>query len=147
MEMWAVRIQELMRDRRLSAADLARACKIQPGSVSGWFGGGKATKMISGDNLVAAAQALGTTAEYIMTGRGRPATGAVGASQAERQDDATIIQGLELLYLLADARPDDPRFDRPSWAMIQIAAKAVRRAEGSPREAMAEILAMLSKEI
>lgn len=146
METWAVRIQELMRDRDMSAADLARACKIQPGSISGWFGRGKPTKMISGDNLVAAAQALGTTAEYIMTGRGKAVTGASGASQAERQDDPTIAQGLELLYLLADARPDDPRFERPSWAMIQIAAKAVSRAEGSPREAMAEILAVLSKE-
>lgn len=136
-----------MRDRQKSAADIARACKIQPGSVSGWFGGGKPTKMISGDNLVAVAQALGTTAEYIMTGRGALATGTSLPSQAERQDDPTIAQGLELLYLLADARPDDPRFDRPSWAMIQIAAKAVSKAEGSPREAMAEILAMLSKEM
>ena len=100
METWAVRIQELMRDRDMSAADLARACKIQPGSISGWFGGGKPTKMISGDNLVAAAQALGTTAEYIMTGRGKALTGAAGASQAERQDDPTIAQGLAPIFLI-----------------------------------------------
>lgn len=69
-----------------------------------------------------------------------------GPSQAAGLDDATMAQGVELLYLLADARPDDPRFQRPSWAMIKIAAKAVNRAAGSPRDAMAEILAELAKE-
>lgn len=142
MEKWAERIHERMTAAGKLAADLARACDIKPGSVSGWFGQGKPTKMISGDNLVLVAQYLGTTAEYIMTGRGAPA----GTSQPARLDDVTMRQGVELLYLLADARPDDKRFERPSWAMIQIAAKAVSRAEGSPREAMAEILAELSKE-
>lgn len=66
-------------------------------------------------------------------------------SQSARLDDETMAQGIELLYLLADARPDDPRFNRPSWAMIQVAAKAVKRAEGSSREAMAEILSELSR--
>lgn len=67
-------------------------------------------------------------------------------SQDWRLDDETMAQGLELLYLMADARPEDKRLQRPSWAMIKIAAKAVQRAEDSPREAMAAILAELSKE-
>lgn len=68
-------------------------------------------------------------------------------SQPAGLDHATMAQGVELLYLLADARPEDKRLERPTWAMIQVAAKAVSRAEGSPREAMAEILAELSKEM
>lgn len=69
MEDWAERIDKLMKAKGITQADIARACKIQPGSVSGWFGGGKATKMISGDNLVTTAALLETSAEYIITGR------------------------------------------------------------------------------
>lgn len=69
MEDWAERIEKLMAAKGKTQADIARACKIKPGSVSGWFGGGKATKMISGDNLVATAGLLETSAEYIITGK------------------------------------------------------------------------------
>lgn len=143
MEEWAQRIHERMVAQGKIAAELARACKIKPGSVSGWFGQGKPTKMISGDNLVAVASFLNTSPEFIMTGRG---AAEIAESQPERLDDETIAQGFELLYLLADARPDDSRFERPTWSMVRVAAKAIKRAEGSPREAMAEVLAELSKE-
>lgn len=74
MEPWAKRIQLRMAETGHSQADIARACGIKNGSVSGWFGKGTLTKMISGDNLVATAALLETTAEHIMTGRGhRPA--------------------------------------------------------------------------
>lgn len=145
MEPWAKRIHELMTDGGYSQAELARACGIKPGSVSGWFGQGKPTKMISGDNLVAAASLLGTTAEYLMTGRPSAAS-RTGQSQLAGLTEENIAQGVELLHLMADARPEDKRLSRPSWAMIQVAAKAVRKAEGSPREAMAQILAWLAKE-
>ena len=71
---------------------------------------------------------------------------AAGQSQAARFDDATMQQAVELLFLMGDARPDDKRFRRPTWAMIQIAAKAIQRAEGEPREAMATILEELEAE-
>ena len=72
---WSQRILDVLAEHPdKSAAGLARACNIGQGSVSGWFGKGKPTKMISGDNLVAAARYLGTTPEWIMTGR-NPATG------------------------------------------------------------------------
>jgi transcriptional regulator with XRE-family HTH domain len=145
MQEWASRLHELMTKAGRTQAELARACGLKPGSVSGWFGQGKPTKMISGDNLVAAAQFLNTTAEFIMTGRGSRETG-VSMSHVARLDDATMAQGVELMYLLADARPEDGRLKRPSWAMLQVAAKAVQRAKGDPREAMAEILAALAKE-
>lgn len=71
---WSQRILDVLAEHPdKSAAGLARACNIGQGSVSGWFGKGKPTKMISGDNLVAAARYLGTTPEWIMTGR-NPAT-------------------------------------------------------------------------
>lgn len=77
MEPWARRILsrlDELRDSGLSEAGLARACKISRASVSGWFGAGtKLTRMISGDNLVAAADYLTTTPHWIMTGRNGPA--------------------------------------------------------------------------
>lgn len=67
-------------------------------------------------------------------------------SQAGRFDDETMAQALELLYLMAAARPDDTRLRRPSWATILLAAKAVSVAEGSQREAMAQFLEGLATE-
>lgn len=68
------------------------------------------------------------------------------SSQAARHDDATMTQAVELLYLMADARPEDKRFRRLNWAMILLAAKGIQNAEGDPRKAMANILADLAKE-
>lgn len=73
-------------------------------------------------------------------------TSAQGQSQSARFDDATMQQAVELLFLMGDARPDDKRFRRPTWAMIQIAAKAIQRAEGESRAAMATILEELEAE-
>lgn len=67
---WSQRISELLdADPEKSQAGLARACGLKQGSISGWLGKGKPTKMISGDNLVTAAAYLGVTPEWIMTGR------------------------------------------------------------------------------
>lgn len=68
------------------------------------------------------------------------------SSQTTRHNDETMAQAVELLFLLADARPDDKRFRRFTWAMILVAAKGIQKAEGDPREAMAEILADLEAE-
>ena len=54
-----------------------------------------------------------------------------------------MTQAVELLYLMADARPEDRRFRRFNWAMIQVAAKGIQIAEGDARKAMAYILAEL----
>jgi hypothetical protein len=67
---WAQRIADLLQaDPSKSRGGIARACGIKEGSISGWLGGGKPTKMISGDNLVATAAYLGCSPEYIMTGK------------------------------------------------------------------------------
>lgn len=60
-------------------------------------------------------------------------------SQAARFDDGTIAQAIDLLYLLADLRPDDKRFSRLTWPMIQVAAKAITRAD-SQRETVRLLL-------
>lgn len=67
-------------------------------------------------------------------------------SHSASHSDETMAQALELLYLLADARPDDLRFHRPTWPMIKIAAKAIERTADSPRRALAEILSEIEKE-
>lgn len=69
-----------------------------------------------------------------------------GGSQNARFDDDTMSQAVELLYLMADARPEDRRFRRFNWAMILLAAKGIQNSEGDPRQAMAYILDELSKE-
>lgn len=66
-------------------------------------------------------------------------------SQPARFDDVTMSQAVELLYLMGDARPDDKRFRRLTWPMIQVAAKCIEKAEGDPRGAMADILAELAE--
>lgn len=93
---WAQRIHELLAaDPHKSAAGLARACGIKSGSVSGWFGAGKPTKMISGDNLVSAAAYLNVTPEYIMTGRDRrtkQASPHVSLSEETRLDPVMLAE-------------------------------------------------------
>ena len=66
--------------------------------------------------------------------------GETAPSHPGRPDDATMSQAVELLHLMADARPDDARFRRMTWPLIQIAAKAIQQAGGNPRSAVAKIL-------
>lgn len=143
MEPWAKRLLDLLEagaPAGLSMAGLARAVKAKQPSVWQWFNappGKAATRMISAINAVRAAAYVGTTAEYLMTGRGEPGQ----PSQPARFGDETMAQAVELLHLMADARPDDPRFARPSWSMIQTAAKVIDRASGGQREIVSAVLA------
>jgi hypothetical protein len=103
---WAQRISDLLaNDPSKSQAELARACGLKQGSVSGWLGKGKPTKMISGDNLVAAATYLCVTPEWIMTGRNnaRPSQ-----SQPTRLDPDMVAESyaaLSEIYLEELGRP------------------------------------------
>lgn len=88
------RLSVAMRDASVTAADLARACKIRPPSVSDWISG--ETKSISGKNLLAASRCLGVTPEWLSTGQGpRDASEAAvtDTSQPVRLDPE-IIQGV-----------------------------------------------------
>lgn len=97
--------------------------------------------------LLAFAQVLGVDPNDIRTDLPEQALlgqyRGAGSSRAERFDDATMTQALELLHAMADARPDDARFTRLTWPLILIAAKAVERAAagGSQRETVANLLA------
>lgn len=71
-------------------ADLARAAKIKPPSVSDWFTG--KTKSLKGESLLAVARLLGVNAEWLNTGRG-PMKPAANASDAA--------------YRVAEAPPGD----------------------------------------
>lgn len=68
------------------------------------------------------------------------------SSQTARFGEETMTQAVELLYLMADARPEDRKFRRFNWAMILLAAKGIQKSEGDPRKAMSYILDELSKE-
>lgn len=71
---------------------------------------------------------------------------APASSQSVGFGDATMAQAVELLHMLAELRPDDARFRRVSWRAIQVTAKAITRAEGSQKQAVAMILEELVKE-
>lgn len=90
------------------------------------------------------AEALDVNVAWLETGKGSKTSSA--PSQSARFDDATMTQAVDLLYLMADARPEDRKLRRFNWAMILIAAKGVELADGDPRKAMAYILAELAKE-
>ena len=75
MEPWAKRIRELLAESggRLTEAGIANACKVKQPSVWQWFNppaGKKTTKNIAAIHALRTAQYLGTTVDYILTGRG-----------------------------------------------------------------------------
>jgi hypothetical protein len=110
MELWA---------KRLHAAMVA----AKAGSVSGWFGQGKITKMISGDNLVAACLFLGVSPEFIMTGRGH----GNGQSQSARLDAGK----LSALIDTVDASVKGTLFERNSRVKARIITAAYMDAQAS----------------
>lgn len=144
MEPWAKRLQDLLTAgaaRGLSVPGLARAVKAKQPSVWQWFNappGKKHTKMITAINAVRAAQYVGTTVEYLFTGRGE------APSQPARFSEDTMAQAVDLLHLIADARPDDKRLTRITWPMITVAAKAIEKRTGNQRKVVAEILGELN---
>lgn len=66
-------LEAMQPEDRPSQADLARAARIKPPSVSDWFTG--RTKTLRGETLLAVASALRVNPEWLNTGRGpmRPA--------------------------------------------------------------------------
>jgi len=64
----AERIAERLETVKITPADLARAVKVKPPSVSAWLSGD--TKTIKGENLLRAAQALRCSPHWLATGIG-----------------------------------------------------------------------------
>ncbi len=135
------RVRAEREERKWTRAGLAELAGISPTALSD-LELGYTQKGLSIHKI---AEALGVSVDWLETGRGKKQRDA--ASQAARFDDTTMTQAVELLYLMADARPEDKRFRRFNWAMIQIAAKGIQQAEGDPRKAMAYILAELAETI
>ena len=105
------------------ASGIAKANSVKLGQLARYFG-------VSVDDL---------------SGRDLTAQVATEAqSQSPRFDDATMSQAVDLLYIMGGL-PDGDRFRRITWTMILVAAKAIEKADGDPRGAMAGILAELSE--
>ncbi|RRU17848.1 helix-turn-helix transcriptional regulator [Stenotrophomonas sp. 278] len=145
MEAWARRIKSLLDEKGLSQTDLARACGRSQPSMSQWFSdtaSKPATKMIMGDNLLAAARFLGTTPEYILTGEGRST-----ASQPTRPDFQKMASAVLLLrhYLDFAGSPADWISDPD---MLDIAYEVVESFGGPVRsENVLDLTKALAKKI
>lgn len=110
MEKWAERIKTLLdagKKSGLTQTGLAKACGIAQPTVSQWFNDNDskpATVMIMADNMVSAARYLGTTAEWIITGKGA----AQSQSQPARLDPerlATAIGTVDAVIARARLAP------------------------------------------
>lgn len=96
----ADRVKERMAAVGVGPADLARAAKVKPPSVSNWISG--RTKQIKGENLLLAAAVLQCSPRWLATGMGSPA---VTADEARDQTvryiaDPLIEEATELLRSL-----------------------------------------------
>lgn len=126
MEPWAQRIKQLLeagRPNGLTQSGLAKACGRQQPSLSQWFNDSEskqATKMIMGDNLLAAAKYLGTTPEWIIYGKGSPSArecdvpARQGDALADRVRQTVRLIGADRLLSMANGvrRPDPVILER-----------------------------------
>lgn len=127
-----------------SQAAFARKVGKDKNQVNQWLGRA-GSRNISAETARELEKATGKPVGWLDHEHESGLNNAAVQSQPRRFDDATMTQALELLHLLADARPEDRRFQRPSWAMIQVAAKAIEKAEGASRMAMVEIFSHLEE--
>lgn len=134
------RISEARKAKHWSRSKLATESGVPYPTLAGLENGDQK----SSTAIPALASALGVHALWLAENKGPRDFSE--PSQSARFDDSTMTQAVELLYLMADARPEDKRFRRFNWAMILLAAKGIQTAEGDPRKAMAQLLADLAKE-
>jgi len=142
MEDWAVRLKKLMDAMDLGQPDIVRVTGAKQSSVRQWFKESPkpSTKMIRADNAVAAAKLVDSTVEYLITGKNKPKE-----SQAARPDDETMAQAIQVLYMVSASRPQDKRFKRISWPLIQVSAKAIERCGDDHRKIVEEILSAVER--
>ena len=131
MEPWAKRIFDLLQEGKAegrSQKALAKACGLSQPSISQWFsdtGNKPATRMIMGDNLIAAARYLGTTPEYIMTGVGGPSSHGMGL------DPDTLAAAIKLVRLTFRNLDVEHDFSQYLKRRIQEAGISDERVEGN----------------
>lgn len=104
----------------ITAAALARACKIKPPSIHAWLSG--RTKTIEGANLLAASKLLQVSPDWLATGTGlmRPALLGIAEPSPPYTDNRALNEAVELLRQIpAEKLAETIRFMR--W---QLADKA-----------------------
>lgn len=136
MEKWAERIKQLLDagKPRLTQLGLAKACGRSQPSISQWFNDSDskpATTMIMGDNLVAAAEYLGTTPEWIMTGKGP----AGRVSQSGRLDPVNVSITITALLVVLRRRDKSASLDLQDPIDAELFCQAyaeLEKLEGTP---------------
>lgn len=83
MNTLADRIRWAMAQASLSQAELARKVGLKQPSIHGWLSG--KAKFLKGENLLAAAAALGVDADWLATGAGSPTPRSLGPQQEAPQ--------------------------------------------------------------
>jgi transcriptional regulator with XRE-family HTH domain len=115
------------RKRGLSAAALARACKISAASVSDWRSG--KTKSIAAENLFDAARYLAVGAEWLGSGRGdrEPSGSNLASPDAPVLDVAHLVGTIKALRLRASLDGSEYTIDHMQ-AAPDVFIEAYRRA-------------------
>jgi transcriptional regulator with XRE-family HTH domain len=142
---FAARMRLAADDSGLSAQQIAEAAGTTKGQVSQWRKDGSVqVENVKADVVERICQVLKVRPRWLLYNEPPMRWPTDNAqSQLARFDDATMSQAFDLLYLIADHRPDDVRFSRLTWHMVQVAAKAIERAEAgaNQRSVIAQILA------
>lgn len=105
MSSLADRVTDRLKALGMTPAELARASKVKPPSVSAWMSGD--TKTIKGENLLRAASALQCSPHWLASGRGaKTMDGTASAAHVAREEsvdyitDKLVEEGAEILRLL-----------------------------------------------
>lgn len=136
----AKNLRFLMDRDELNQALLGKAIGVEQSTIQRIAAGKTEAPRL--DSVLAIAKHFGVTLDDLVY-RDLQTDGWVSSQPAGR-DDANLPQAVDLLHMMADLRPDDPRLQRISWHAIQVAAKAISKAEGSQKEAVRMILEELS---
>lgn len=96
------RLQFAMRRAGLTQAQLARACGVKAPSVHSWVSG--KSKFLRGQNLLAAAKALGVSQIWLATGKGsyQPTGHEVGKTPPELLSVEDCLDKLEVMVTTLD---------------------------------------------
>lgn len=111
------RIKLALEKSGITQAQLARACGVKPPSVNGWLNG--KSKYLRGENLLAAAKALGVSHHWLATGKGLM----VEDSDSEHVDagrSTTQPDGSHLFYKMAKPPSIRQAFERIASTLAQL---------------------------
>lgn len=139
-ESMATRLQAALDRRGMEPPGLIAAAKLSKGAVYNILNDLTKPAKVRFDTVTRICRQLNLNRDWLVYGHGE--MDAAEPSQSERFNDDTMTEAMKLLHLMADARPDDWRFNRVTWPVILSAVKAVKRVESgeSQREIIASLL-------